>query len=252
MTDDQAEDQPGDQAAGGEPFVNEIEVRGLVVGAFQENCWVIGNRRTGEAICIDPGDQADDILHLSKDMGVEIKLIACSHAHVDHVLGVPGIVNETGAKFLLHEADLGILQGAAASAANFGMQAEQPPDPDYYIAEGAKIEVDGIALHAIHTPGHTPGSASFYGAGMLFSGDTLFRQSIGRTDLPGGDYQQEMSSIVDKLLQLPDETVVLPGHMQQTTLAQERAANPFILETFRQRGLHPGERQTPSGLIIPN
>ena len=248
MTEQQA---PGAQGAE-EPFVNEIEVGRLIVGAFQENCWVIGNRRTGEAICIDPGDQADDVLHLAKDMGVEIKLIACSHAHVDHVLGVLGIVNETGAKFLLHEDDLGILQGAAESAARFGMQAEQPPDPDHYVGEGDRIEVDGLALLAIHTPGHTPGSVSFYGQDMLFSGDTLFRQSIGRTDLPGGDYQQEMSSIVDKLLQLPDETIVLPGHMEQTTLAQERAHNPFIQETFRRRGLHPGERQTPSGLIIPN
>ena len=250
MPEEKATDQANNTDA--EPFVNEIEVRGLVVGAFQENCWVIGNRRTGEAICIDPGDQADDILHLAKDMGVEIKLIACSHAHVDHVLGVPGIVNQAGAKFLLHESDLGILQGAAESAARFGMQAEQPPDPDHYLSEGDKIEVDGIALHAIHTPGHTPGSVSFYGDGMLFSGDTLFRQSIGRTDLPGGDHQQEMSSIVDKLLQLPDDTVVLPGHMQETTLAQERAHNPFILQTLAARGLRPGERQTPSGLIIPN
>lgn len=244
-------DDPAARAAD-EPFVNEIEVRGIIVGAFQENCWVIGNRRTGEAICIDPGDQADDILHLAKDMGVEIKVIACSHAHVDHVLGVPGIVNETSAKFLLHESDLGILAGAAESAARFGMQAEQPPDPDHYIAEGAKIEVDGLSLDAIHTPGHTPGSVSFYGANMLFSGDTLFRQSIGRTDLPGGDYQQEMSSIVDKLLQLPDETIVLPGHMQQTSIREERHANPFILQILQQRGQHPGERRTSSGLILPN
>ena len=239
-------------AAAGEPLVNEIEVRGIIVGAFQENCWVIGNRRTGEAICIDPGDQADDILHLAKDMGVHIKVIACSHAHVDHVLGVPGIINETSAKFFLHESDLGILAGAAESAARFGMQAEQPPDPDHYIAEGAKIEVDGLSLDAIHTPGHTPGSVSFYGANMLFSGDTLFRQSIGRTDLPGGDYQQEMDSIVDKLLQLPDETIVLPGHMQQTSIREERHANPFILQTLQQRGRHPGERRTSSGLILPN
>ena len=246
MPDAPAADAPG------EPLVNEIEVRGIIVGAFQENCWVIGNRRTGEAICIDPGDQADDILHLAKDMGVNIKVIACSHAHVDHVLGVPGIINETSAKFFLHESDLGILAGAAESAARFGMQAEQPPDPDHYIAEGAKIEVDGLSLDAIHTPGHTPGSVSFYGANMLFSGDTLFRQSIGRTDLPGGDYQQEMDSIVDKLLQLPDETIVLPGHMQQTSIREERHANPFILQTLQQRGRHPGERRTSSGLILPN
>lgn len=243
-------DQPDDN--GGEPFVNEIEVRGLIVGAFQENCWVIGNRRTREAICIDPGEQADDILHMASEMGVKIKLIANSHAHLDHVLGVRGVQSDDNAQFLLHEADLDILQGAAESAARFGMQVEQPPDPDHYIDDEQKVEVDGVELHVIHTPGHTRGSVCFYGHGVLFSGDTLFRNSIGRTDLPGGDYNQEMSSIVDKLLILPDETIVLPGHMEQSTLGAERVQNPFILQTLQQRGLDPGERRTPGGLILPN
>ncbi|MYB23384.1 MAG: MBL fold metallo-hydrolase [Chloroflexi bacterium] len=243
---DHEEDQSG------EPYVNEIEVRGLIVGAFQENCWVIGNRRTREAICIDPGEQADDILHMASEMGVTIKMIANSHAHLDHVLGVRGVQSADNAAFLLHEADLDILQGAAASAANFGMQVEQPPDPDHYIDDEQRVEVDGVQLHVIHTPGHTRGSVCFYGHGVLFSGDTLFRNSIGRTDLPGGDYAQEMSSIVDKLLMLPDDTIVLPGHMDQTTLGAERTQNPFVLQTLQQRGLQPGERQTPGGLILPN
>ena len=234
-----------------EDWVNEIEVRGLIVGAFQENCWVIGNRRTREAICIDPGEQADDIIHLAKDMGVEIKLIAASHGHLDHVLGIRGVQSASGAGFLMHEHDLDILRGAAASAAQFGMQVEQPPDPNHYIAERDVVEVDGVRLETIHTPGHTRGSVSFFGHGILFSGDTLFRQSIGRTDLPGGDYAQEMSSIVDKLLQLPDETIVLPGHMDQTTLGDERRQNPFILQTLQQRGVGPGERLGPGGLILP-
>ena len=243
-----------------EPFVNEIEVRGLIVGAFQENCWVIGNRRTREAICIDPGEQADDILHMASEMGVTIKLIANSHAHLDHVLGVRGVQSDANAQFLLHEADLELLRGAAESAARLGlpggMQVEQPPDPDHYIEDEQQVEVDGVQLHVIHTPGHTRGSVCFYGHGVLFSGDTLFRNSIGRTDLPGGDYNQEMSSIVDKLLTLPDDTIVLPGHMDQTTLAAERSQNPFILQTLQQRGIQPGERRTqrrtPGGLILPN
>ena len=235
-----------------QPSVNEIEVRGLIVGAFQENCWVIGNRRTGEAICIDPGEQADDILHMASEMGVTIKLIANSHAHLDHVLGVRGVQSDDNAQFLLHEADLDILQGAAESAARFGMQVEQPPDPDHFIDDAQTVEVDGVQLQVLHTPGHTRGSVCFYGHGVLFSGDTLFKQSIGRTDLPGGDFDQEMSSIVDKLLQLPDDTVVLPGHMDQTTLGAERQQNPFILQTLQQRGQHPGERRTPGGLILPN
>ena len=241
-----------DEDSSDQPYVNEIEVRGLIVGAFQENCWVIGNRRTSEAICVDPGEQADDIVHMASEMGVKIKLIANSHAHLDHVLGVRGVQSDDNAQFLLHEADLDILQGAAESAARFGMQVEQPPDPDHYIEDEQKVAVDGVELQVIHTPGHTRGSVCFYGHGVLFSGDTLFRNSIGRTDLPGGDFDQEMSSIVDKLLMLPDETIVLPGHMDQTTLGAERVQNPFILQTLQQRGLDPGERRTPGGLILPN
>ena len=246
------EDAAESAGASEDPYVNEIEVRGLIVGVFQENCWVIGNRRTGEAICIDPGEQADDILHLAKDMGVSIKLIATSHGHLDHVLGVPGIQAETGAKFLLHASDLEILQGAAESAAQFGIEAEQPRDPDAFVVDDDKVEVEGLSLQVLHTPGHTQGSVCFYGEEMLFSGDTLFRGSIGRTDLPGGSYEQEITSIVDRLLTLPDETVVLPGHMEQSTLREERQTNPFILDTLQKRGIDPGEKRSASGLILPD
>jgi glyoxylase-like metal-dependent hydrolase (beta-lactamase superfamily II) len=211
---------------------NEIMVRGIVVGVFQENCWVVGNRRTGEAICIDPGDQPDEVLALARDMGVTIKLIANSHAHIDHVLGVQGVHNATGAKFLLHHQDLDLLRdGFKMSASRFGLDpSQQPPDPDAFVEDGDIVEVEGLQLQAIGTPGHTPGSVSYYVNGLLFSGDTLFRGSIGRTDLPGGDLDEEMSSICEKLLVLPDETIVLPGHMQETTVLQEKRSNPFVLE----------------------
>lgn len=206
-------------------------VKGIVVGVFQENCWVIGSRRSGEGIVVDPGDESDRILALAKEMGVNVKLIVNTHAHVDHILAVPAVQRATGARFLLHPADNGIAAGAAQSAARFlGYMPEAPPPPDAPLADGDVVEVDGMQLRVIHTPGHTPGSACFYTEGMLFSGDTLFRGSIGRTDLPGGDYAQEMSSIVDRLLQLPDDTIVLPGHMQETRIGHERATNPFILD----------------------
>jgi len=218
--------------------VSETIIRGIVVGVFAENCWIIGNRRTGEAICIDPGDQPDDVLALARDMGVAIKAIANSHAHVDHILGVRGVQSVSGAKFHLHRGDLPVAAQAARSALMFtGREVEPPPDPDFFPQEGDEIEVEGVKLTVIHTPGHTPGSLSYYSEGMLFSGDTLFQGSIGRTDLPGGDYQQEMNSIVDKLLALPDDTVVLPGHMRETRVGHERATNPFILdELARRRG----------------
>jgi glyoxylase-like metal-dependent hydrolase (beta-lactamase superfamily II) len=215
---------------------NELMVRGIVVGVFQENCWVVGSRRTGEAICIDPGDQPEEILALARDMGVTIKLIANSHAHIDHILGVHGIHNATGAKFLLHHQDLDLLRdGFKMSAARFGLDPSQaPPDPDSFVEDGDVVEVAGLQLRTITTPGHTPGSVSYYVDGLLFSGDTLFRGSIGRTDLPGGSFEQEMASICDRLLTLPEETIVLPGHMDETTIQFEKAHNPFVLE-WQQR-----------------
>jgi len=219
-----------------EPQVTELMVRGMVVGVFQENCWVIGNRRTGEAICIDPGDQAEDILAMAREMGVKIKAIANSHAHVDHILGVGDIKNETGARFLMHRDEAAIAAQAAKSALMFvGREVPDPPTPDYHPEDGDVVEVEGVRLTVIHTPGHTPGSLSYYTDGMLFSGDTLFAGSIGRTDLPGGDYEQEMASIIDKLLILPDETRVLPGHMQETRIDAEREMNPFVRQEMERR-----------------
>ena len=247
MSDDpdpRQHDAPGDA-----PEVTEIEVRGMLVGIFQENCWVIGNRRTREAICIDPGEEPDEILHMSDEMGVTIKLIANSHAHLDHILGVRGIQAKTGARFLLHRDDLELARAAGEHAQRFGLEADPVPEPDHFVTDGEQVEVDGIALQAIHTPGHTAGSVCYYADQLLFSGDTLFRGSIGRTDMPGGSYEQEMSSIVDRLLTLPDETTVLPGHMQETTIAFERQANPFIRQELIQRA--GGGRQRPSGLVIP-
>src|SRR5213593_1538398 len=219
-----------------EATVSEVIVRGIVVGVFAENAWVIGSRRSGEAIAIDPGDQPEEILAMARDMGVTIKLIANSHAHLDHILGVPGIQAASGAKFLLHEGDLSIARGSAGhAAAMLGREVDPIPDPDAFLSDGDEIDVDGVKLKVIHTPGHTRGSVAFYAEGMLFSGDTLFQGSIGRTDLPGGDYQQEMASIVDKLLTLPDDTVVLPGHMRETRIGFERQANPFVLQELERR-----------------
>lgn len=220
----------------GEPSVSELMVRGIVVGVFAENCWVIGSRRSREAIALDPGDQPVEILQLAREMGVTIKLIANTHAHVDHILGVREVQRASGARFLLHAADLDLARSAALEAQQWlGQQLEPPPDPDAFLDEGDEVEVAGVKLKVIHTPGHTRGSLSFYTDGMLFSGDTLFRGSVGRTDFPEGDHEQEMRSIVDKLLRLPDETVVLPGHMNETRIGLERQTNPFIHQELARR-----------------
>jgi hydroxyacylglutathione hydrolase len=214
----------------------ELLVRGVVVGVFQENCYIIGSRQTGEAICVDPGDEVDEIKALARDMQVKITKIACSHAHLDHIMAVRALKEETGAPYLLHRSDLELSRHMPEAALRLLGRVEQPaPDPDAFLADGDDVEITGISLKVLHTPGHTPGSICFYGHGMLFSGDTLFQQSIGRTDLPGGSFPQIIESIVSRLMTLPDETIVRPGHMEQTTIGAERRANPFVLEALAQR-----------------
>jgi glyoxylase-like metal-dependent hydrolase (beta-lactamase superfamily II) len=214
----------------------ELMVRGVVVGLFQENCYIIGSRRTREAVVVDPGDEPEEILALARDMGVRITRIVCSHAHLDHLMAVRPVQEATGAPFLLHPLDLGIAANVPRRVARLlGRDVPPPPPPDYLLADGDDVEVAGVQFQVLHTPGHTQGSVSLYAASMLFSGDTLFRGSIGRTDLEGGNTVQLMDTLVGRLLDLPDETIVLPGHMAETTIGAERQTNPFILQELRRR-----------------
>jgi glyoxylase-like metal-dependent hydrolase (beta-lactamase superfamily II) len=209
----------------------ELEVRGVVVGLFRENCWIVGSRQSGEAVVIDPGDEPEEILALAHDMGVSITRILASHAHLDHIMAVREVADVTGAPFLLHAEDLRIAEQMPVSARSWlGRDVPPPPAPAAFPADGQDIEVAGVTLKVIHTPGHTPGSISLYAAEakLLFSGDTLFRESIGRTDLPGGDTETILRSISERLYTLPADTRVLPGHMQETSIAHEKAHNPFV------------------------
>lgn len=217
----------------------ELMVGSVVVGVFRENCYIVGSKQTGEAICVDPGDEVDEIKALARDLKLKITRIACSHGHLDHIMAVRALKEATGAPFLLHQADLEIARGMPESALRMlGRQELPTPEPDFFLAEGDDVEIPGLSLKVIHTPGHTPGSICLYTDGLLFSGDTLFQGSIGRTDLPGGSFEQIMVSIITRLLPLPDETIVRPGHMDQTTIGFERRHNPFvqqILASMQQR-----------------
>jgi glyoxylase-like metal-dependent hydrolase (beta-lactamase superfamily II) len=217
------------------PMINEVEVRGIVVGVFMENCYIVASPKTKEAIVIDPGDEPERVLELARDMGVHVKLIANSHAHMDHILGVRGVQEQTKAPFLLHGSEVPVLQQGVRQLSLQGRLADLPPQPTGFVAEGDTVGVAGLDLKVIHTPGHTPGSISYYVNGLLFSGDTLFRGSIGRTDSTPDSFQRIMDSIVTKLLALPDDTIVLPGHELETTIRQERATNPFVLQALRDR-----------------
>jgi hydroxyacylglutathione hydrolase len=164
-------------------------------------------------------------------MGVRITRVVASHAHLDHIMAVRAIVEATGAPFLLHAEDLSIAEHMPVSARMWlGQDVPPAPPPDAFPTDGQDLEIAGVTVRVIHTPGHTPGSLCLYAAdaNLLFSGDTLFRESIGRTDLPGGDIDQILRSISQRLYVLPEETRVLPGHMQETTIGHERTHNPFV------------------------
>ena len=211
--------------------LNELIVRGVVVGLFGTNCYIVGSRQRGEAVVLDPGDEPDNILALARDLGVRITRIISTHAHLDHLLAAQAMKDATGAPFFLHSDDADILANVPDSAARLlSREVGAPPAPDFWLRGGEDLEVAGINLHALHTPGHTPGSVSLYarGANLLFSGDTLFRGTIGRTDLQGGDYDTIIRTLNTTLASLPEETTVLPGHMQETTIGAEKATNPFL------------------------
>jgi hydroxyacylglutathione hydrolase len=220
-----------DEAHEGTQPINELVVRGVVVGLFGTNCYIVGSRQRSEAVVLDPGDEPESILALARDLGVRITRVIATHAHLDHVLAAQALKNETGATFCLHEDDADILANVPESAQRLlSREVGAPPAPDFWLRGGEDLEIAGITLRALHTPGHTPGSVSLYAhdASLLFSGDTLFRGTIGRTDLPGGDYGTIIRTLNTTLASLPEETIVLPGHMQETTIGAEKATNPFF------------------------
>jgi hydroxyacylglutathione hydrolase len=205
-----------------------VLVQQLTVGPIQTNCYIIGDEASGVGAVIDPGGEADRILEEVETMGLQIAYVINTHAHFDHTLGNNEVIAATGAKLALHRADAPLLaQGGWASM--FGLFGISSPKPDLLLEDGETVELGDVKLQVIHTPGHTPGGISLYEAssGVLFCGDSLFCGGIGRTDLPGGDYDTLMRSL-QKLLALPDETVVYPGHGNSTTIENEKMNNPFI------------------------
>ena len=181
----------------------------------------------GEAIVVDPGEASPTLLEALDGHGV--KAIVNTHCHCDHCGGNAALVKNTGAPLLCHEGDLELLRNVETQGLMFGCPFPPSPDPDRFLTEGDTITVGGVALRVLHTPGHSPGHIVLAGDGFVICGDVLFAGSIGRTDLPGGDHATLLNSIRDKLLPLPDETVVYSGHGPTTTIGAERGANPFLV-----------------------
>jgi hydroxyacylglutathione hydrolase len=204
-------------------------IAALPVGLIQTNCYVVGCEETKEGIVIDPGGHPERILAELERHGLSLKYVLNTHAHFDHTDGNKAIVAATGAPLALHPGDRRLL-GSSGGAALFGIRADPSPPPDVELSDGDELEVGTLRFRVLHTPGHTPGHVCFYEPteGVLFDGDVLFYRGVGRTDLPGGSWQQLMDSIQRVLLALPDETVVYSGHGPATTIGEEKRLNPWL------------------------
>jgi hydroxyacylglutathione hydrolase len=202
----------------------------LTVGPFQENCYVVGDEETGAGAIVDPGDEAARIALAVEQTNLEISQILITHTHIDHVGAVASLVDEYSCQVLMHAEAEPMLGQLPTQAMMMGLRFGEVPTVDRHIEDEEVIELGGLQLRSLYTPGHAPGHIAFYieSEGLLLSGDALFAGSVGRVDLPGGSMEVLMRSIEERLLTLPDETRVYPGHGPETTVGNERVHNPFL------------------------
>jgi hydroxyacylglutathione hydrolase len=206
-------------------------VKMLVVGPLASNCYIVGSSSIKEGMIIDPGAEAGTILRTVQQMGLSISLIVVTHAHIDHIDALSAVKERTNAQFAIHEAEKELLSTPPPMSvvASLGLSPfKSAPQPDRLLKDGDRIDVGDLHFEVLHTPGHSPGGICLSGHGVVFSGDTLFNFGIGRTDFPGGSHERLMKSIREKLMVLPDETIVYPGHGPSTTVGDERRGNPFL------------------------
>ncbi len=216
-----------------QPNLEMAKIHTLVVGRLQTNCYILESDST--ALVIDPGEEPERILRFLHDIKVKPSQIIATHTHFDHVLGVDGIRATLNTPFLIHHDDLSMLESMQSRVRQFmGLTVPPPPRVDRFLKDGESLTVGHDSLKVLHTPGHSPGSISLAGRGYVFTGDALFNQSIGRTDLPGGDLDTLISSITDRLFSLPDDTIVYPGHGPETSIGDEKLSNPFVGRVSRR------------------
>ena len=202
-------------------------------GQFVENCYLVTDEASRECVVIDPGEEAGLILRRITEAGVRPVAIWVTHAHLDHVMGVPRLSRETRAPIYLHPADRELYDHVIQQGLAFGIRVESLPPPDREFVPGETVRVGTVGFTVRHAPGHSPGSVCLVGDGVVFTGDVLFAGSIGRTDLPGADFDTLIRSIERELLVLPDSTMVYSGHGPETTVGRERGTNPFLTGVHR-------------------
>ena len=203
-----------------------MKVKRLVVGMWKANCYIVTAETAKEGLIIDPGDAADSILNGVKELGVEIKVLVATHGHIDHIGAIGRLKKATGASVAIHRSDSSALQGDGRFF--WGMAYGPPLYPDRLLEDGDTINVADLHFTVINTPGHTYGGICLYGQGAVFTGDTLFHRSIGSSGIGTGTRTELIDSIIDKLMVLPPETIIYPGHGSQTTVAAELKTNPYI------------------------
>jgi len=203
-------------------------IKRLVVGPLEENCFIVVDEKTKETMIIDSGDEPDRIIEIIKENNCRVKYIVCTHAHFDHVGAITDIKKETGAKIVVHKDEREIYEGARDQAAFWGYELEPLPEPDVFVAEGDKLQIGDLKFEILHTPGHSPGGISLYceSEKNVFTGDTLFAGSVGRTDFHGGDMNKLKKSFV-RLMALPEDTKVYPGHGPSSSIGDEKKNNFF-------------------------
>jgi len=204
-----------------------VKVETFVTGPFQENCYLVADDRSGDAVIVDPGEDGDLLNEAIRMAGVSLRAIWLTHAHVDHVGAVAALKREWQVPIYLHPAELPLYRNAERQAAVYGLTVEQPPEPDRFFEEGMQLSLGELRFSVLHAPGHAPGHVVIHGEGIALVGDCLFAGSVGRTDLPFSNSAQLARSLA-AITALPPETRVLPGHGPATSIGEERLTNPFL------------------------